>query len=65
MTLGSAAAAGVRLILWCWDCRHQVEPDPANGSSVRRRDWGCGALHPATVCSLGAFMASAHHIGCR
>jgi hypothetical protein len=29
MTLGSAAAAGVRLIVWCWDCRHQVEPDPA------------------------------------
>ena len=28
MTLGSAAAAGVRLIVWCWDCRHQVEPDP-------------------------------------
>jgi hypothetical protein len=29
MTLGSAAAAGVRLIAWCKDCRHQVEPDPA------------------------------------
>ena len=29
MTLGSAAAAGVRLIVWRWDCRHQVEPDPA------------------------------------
>jgi hypothetical protein len=29
MTLGSAAAAGVRLIVWCWDCRHQAEPDPA------------------------------------
>jgi hypothetical protein len=29
MTLGSAATAGVRLIVWCWDCRHQVEPDPA------------------------------------
>jgi hypothetical protein len=29
MTLGSAAAASVRLIVWCWDCRHQVEPDPA------------------------------------
>src|SRR5216684_4617490 len=32
MTLGSAAAAGVRLIVWCWDCRHQVEPDPAEHS---------------------------------
>ena len=29
MTLGNAAAAGVRLIVWCWDCGHQVEPDPA------------------------------------
>jgi Zn finger protein HypA/HybF involved in hydrogenase expression len=29
MTLDSAAAAGVRLIVWCWDCRHQAEPDPA------------------------------------
>jgi Zn finger protein HypA/HybF involved in hydrogenase expression len=29
MTLGKAAAAHVRLIVWCLDCRHQVEPDPA------------------------------------
>jgi hypothetical protein len=29
MTLGNAAAARVRLIVWCLDCRHQVEPDPA------------------------------------
>jgi len=29
MTLGVAAAAGVRLIVWCKECRHQVEPDPA------------------------------------
>jgi hypothetical protein len=28
-TLGSTAAAGVRLIVWCRDCGHQVEPDPA------------------------------------
>jgi hypothetical protein len=27
MTLGGAAAAKVRLIVWCKDCRHQVEPD--------------------------------------
>jgi len=27
MTLGGAAAA--RLIVWCKDCQHQVEPDPA------------------------------------
>ena len=29
MTLGNAAAAGVPLIVWCWDCGYQVEPDPA------------------------------------
>ena len=28
MTLGVAAAAGVRLIVWCKECQHQVEPDP-------------------------------------
>ena len=29
MTLGSAAAARVRPIVWSRDCHHQVEPDPA------------------------------------
>jgi hypothetical protein len=29
MTLGNAAAARFRLIVWCKECRHQVEPDPA------------------------------------
>ena len=29
MTLRIAAAAHVRLILWCKECHHQVEPDPA------------------------------------
>jgi hypothetical protein len=29
MTLGVAAAASVRLIVWCKECQHQVEPDPA------------------------------------
>jgi hypothetical protein len=28
MTLGAAAAAGVRLIVWCKACQHQVEPAP-------------------------------------
>jgi hypothetical protein len=44
MTLGAAAAAGVRLIVWCKECRHRVEPDPAemarrygNGTTVL--DW--------------------------
>ena len=29
MTLGSAAKAGLRLIVWCRGCQHQVEPEPA------------------------------------
>jgi hypothetical protein len=29
MTLGDAAKAGVRLIVWCRDCHHRAEPDPA------------------------------------
>jgi hypothetical protein len=29
MTLGNAATAHVRLIVWCNDCHHQTEPDPA------------------------------------
>jgi hypothetical protein len=27
MTLGNAAAAKVRLIVWCLNCGYQVEPD--------------------------------------
>jgi hypothetical protein len=34
MTLGSAAAARVRLTVWCRDCRHWVEPNPADGCLV-------------------------------
>jgi hypothetical protein len=29
MTLGGAAAAKVRLIVWCKACGHRSEPDPA------------------------------------
>ena len=29
MTLGGAAAAGVRIIVWCKVCQRQIEPDPA------------------------------------
>jgi len=44
MTLGNAAVARVRLIVWCLDCRHQVEPDPAEmgqryGAEMRVPDW--------------------------
>jgi Zn finger protein HypA/HybF involved in hydrogenase expression len=44
MTLGSAAAARVRLIVWCRECSHQVEPNPAEmftryGAETTLIDW--------------------------
>jgi hypothetical protein len=63
MTLGNAAAAGVRLIVWCLDCRHQVEPAPAEmaeryGSETAVPDWRerlvcarCGSRHVDMVVS--------------
>jgi hypothetical protein len=44
MTLGNAAAAHVRLIVWCKACQHQVEPDPAEmaaryGAETTVPDW--------------------------
>jgi hypothetical protein len=49
MTLG-AAAARVRLIVWCKACGHQVEPDPAAeavryGAGTPVPDW-----HARLVC---------------
>jgi hypothetical protein len=44
MTLGNAAAAQVRLIVWCRTCQRQVEPDPAEmaqryGADTSVLDW--------------------------
>jgi hypothetical protein len=44
MTLGVAAAAQVRLIVWCKSCQRQVEPDPAEmatkyGAETSVLDW--------------------------
>jgi len=44
MTLGNAAAARVRLIVWCKECQHQVEADPAKtaaryGAETPVLDW--------------------------
>ena len=55
MTLGSAALAGLRLIVWCEDCRRQVTIVPAEmaahfGDEMTVLDWrrrlvcsGCGS----------------------
>jgi len=45
LRLGSTAKAHLRLIVWCKDCRHQVEPDPAEmaeryGAETTVPDWG-------------------------
>ena len=42
-TLGTAAAQA-RLIIWCRNCRHEVEPDPAEmaeryGAELSVIDW--------------------------
>ena len=44
MTLGAAAAAKVRPIVWCKACQYQVEPDPAEmaaryGADTSVLDW--------------------------
>jgi hypothetical protein len=44
MTLGNAAAAQVRLIVWCKACQHHVEPDPTEqaqrcGAETTIPDW--------------------------
>jgi DNA-directed RNA polymerase subunit RPC12/RpoP len=44
MTLGNAAAAHVRLIVWCKDCGHQAEPNPVEmvaryGADTSVLDW--------------------------
>ena len=44
MTLGNVAAARVRLIVWCGEGGHQIEPDPAEmaaryGADTSVLDW--------------------------
>ena len=50
MTLGNAAAAKVRFLVWCLDCRRRAEPDPAEmaqhyGAAMPVNDW-----HKRPVC---------------
>jgi len=50
-TLGNAAAAGARLIVWCWDCRHQTEPDPAELARHQGADTTVLEWRERLVCS--------------
>jgi rubredoxin len=50
-TLGSTAAAGATIVVWCKACGHQVEPDPGElaaryGPETSVLDW-----HKRLVCS--------------
>jgi len=50
MTLGSAAAAGNRVVVWCKDCGYLAEPHPAEmaeryGAETSVVDW-----HREFVC---------------
>ena len=50
-TFGSTAAAGARIIVWCRDCRHQVEPDAAEQAQRYGADTPVRKWHKRLVCS--------------
>ena len=53
MTPGNAAAAQGRRLVWCKDCGHQVEPDPAEMSCpVWRRNTRPRLARPAGLLPL-------------
>jgi hypothetical protein len=51
MTLGNAAAARVRLIVWCTECRHRVEPDPAEQARRYGAETAVPEWRERLVCS--------------
>jgi hypothetical protein len=50
-TLGSTAAAQARIVVWCRDCRHQAEPDPAELARQYGADTPIAEWHRRLVCS--------------
>jgi hypothetical protein len=51
MTLGNAATAHVRLIVWCKTCQHRVEPDPAEQAQRYRPETAIPEWCRRLVCS--------------
>jgi hypothetical protein len=51
MTLGNAAAAHVRLIVWCKRCHHQVEPDPVEQAQRYGAELAVPKWREPLVCS--------------
>ena len=59
MTLGNAAAAGVRLVVWCRDCGRQVEPDAAEmaeryGADMTVPDWHARLVFARYAAAVGS-----------
>jgi len=52
MTLGNAASAHVRLIVWCKTCQHQVEPDPAEQAERYGTEMPVLEWRERLICSL-------------
>jgi hypothetical protein len=50
MTLGNAASAKVRLLVWCKDCHHQTEPEPAEMAESYGADTTIPEWHSRLVC---------------
>ena len=50
-TPGSSVAACVCLIVWCRDCRHQVEPDPAEQAQRYGAEMTVPEWRKRLVCS--------------
>jgi hypothetical protein len=51
MTLESAAAAHVRLMVWCKGCGHRSEPDPADQARSYGPETTVPEWHRRLVCS--------------
>jgi hypothetical protein len=51
MTLGIAAKAGVRLIVWCKGCQRRLEPDPAVQAQRYGRETSVLDWRQRLVCS--------------
>ena len=51
MTLGNAAAAPVRFIVWCKACGHRAEPDPAEIAQRYGAETAVLAWRDRLVCS--------------
>jgi hypothetical protein len=52
MPVGNAAAARVRFIVWCLECRYQVEPDPAEMADDTPRGTGSRLAEAARLFPL-------------